>query len=172
MNDRAAGVRVRPASVADLAAVAALERAAFSDPWSPSSFRNLLGNPTVCFSVAERDGAVVGYSVVWFAADEAELANLAVSAAARGGGIGALLVDAVLAEALRRGAATVYLEVRESNGAARRLYASRQFAEVGRRRRYYRHPVEDALVLARPLAPGPADPDDGGGARSAAAHRA
>jgi ribosomal-protein-alanine acetyltransferase len=104
-----------------------------------------------------RDGAtVVGYAVAWFAADEAELANLAVAASARGRGVGALLLDAVLAEAAHRGAATVYLEVRESNAAARRLYASRSFAEVGRRRRYYHNPAEDALVLARPIAPGPA----------------
>jgi ribosomal-protein-alanine N-acetyltransferase len=164
---RPAPARIRPASSADLAAVAAIEVAAFSDPWSPSSFRTLLGNPAVCFSVAERDGAAVGYSVAWFAADEAELANIAVAAAARGGGVGALLLDAVLAEAAHRGASTVYLEVRESNAAARRLYASRHFAEVGRRRRYYRNPAEDALVLARALAPGPA-----AAPRGAAAHRA
>jgi len=145
--------RIRPATTADVPAVAAIERAAFSDPWSPSSFATLLGNPAVEFAVAERGGAVLGYTVLWVAADEAELANVAVSAGARGRGIGALLVDGALAAAARRGAATVYLEVRESNAAARRLYASRHFAEVGRRRRYYRNPVEDALVLARPLAP-------------------
>jgi ribosomal-protein-alanine N-acetyltransferase len=163
--------RLRPATAADLAAVAAIERAAFSDPWSPSSFRSLLANPAVCFSVAEREHAVIGYSVVWFAADEAELANVAVAATARGRGVGALLVDAVLAEAVTRGAATVYLEVRESNAAARRLYASRHFAEVGRRRRYYRNPGEDALVLARPLGPGPQLPD-GPSSRSGNAQRA
>ncbi len=162
-----APARVRPAVAADLAAVAAIEQAAFTDPWSPSSFRALLGNPAVSFSVAECDGAAVGYSVAWFAADEAELANIAVGAPARGRGVGALLLDAVLAEAAHRGASTVYLEVRESNAAARRLYASRHFAPVGRRRRYYRNPVEDALVLARPVAPGPA-----GTPRGATAHRA
>lgn len=143
--------RLRAATAADVPAVAAIERAAFSDPWSPSSFATLLGNPAVEFAVAERGGAVLGYTVLWVAADEAELANVAVSAAARGRGVGALLVDNALAAAARRGAATVYLEVRESNVAARRLYASRHFADVGRRRGYYRNPVEDALVLARPL---------------------
>jgi ribosomal-protein-alanine N-acetyltransferase len=150
-----APARVRPAVPGDLAAVAAIEQAAFSDPWSPSSFRALLGNPTVAFSVAERDGVVVGYSVAWFAADEAELANVAVSAAMRGRGVGALLLDAMLGESAHRGAATVYLEVRESNAAARRLYASRHFREVARRRRYYHNPTEDALVLARPLGAAP-----------------
>ncbi len=164
----AAALRIRPATAADLAAVTAIERAAFSDPWSPASFRSLLGNAQVAFRVAEAGGQVAGYAVAWFAADEAELANLAVAAPARGRGVGALLLDAVLAEAAHRGAATVYLEVRESNAAARRLYASRQFAAVGRRRRYYRHPVEDALVLTRPLAPAPAGrPDPAAGGRPA-----
>ena len=167
-----ASVRVRLATAADLPAVAAIEQAAFSDPWSPSSFRALLRTSAVCFSVADHGGIVVGYSVAWFAADEAELANLAVGAPARGRGVGALLLDAVLAHAAHRGAATVYLEVRESNAAARRLYASRHFAEVGRRRRYYRNPVEDALVLARPLAAGPADRPPEGPPRSATAHPA
>ena len=166
------GARVRPATAADLPAVVAIEQAAFTDPWSPTSFRTLLGNPAVCFAVAEGDRLLLGYSVAWFAADEAELANLAVGAPARGRGVGALLLDAVLAEAAHRGAATVYLEVRESNAAARRLYVSRHFAEVGRRRRYYRNPVEDALVLARPLGPGPADSPGGEPTRSVAAHRA
>lgn len=156
---------VREARPRDLAPVAAIEELSFGDPWAPSAFASLVDNPLVYFVVAECDGAVAGYLVAWFAADEGEIGNVAVAAAARGRGIGGLLVDAGLGEAARRGAATVYLEVRESNAVARRLYAARGFAEVGRRRRYYRHPIEDALVLARPLAPA-AD------ARNATAHRA
>jgi ribosomal-protein-alanine N-acetyltransferase len=61
------------------------------------------------------------------------------------------LLDAALADARSRGAAVVYLEVRDSNAAARALYLSRGFSEVGRRRSYYRRPVEDAVVMRRPL---------------------
>jgi ribosomal-protein-alanine N-acetyltransferase len=61
------------------------------------------------------------------------------------------MLDAVLIEMARRGVANAYLEVRESNKAARRLYESRGFREIGRRERYYRRPVEDALVLRRTL---------------------
>jgi ribosomal-protein-alanine N-acetyltransferase len=163
-----AAVRVRPAEPRDVPAVAAIEQASFGDPWSANSFAQLVHNPGVLFAIAEQAGAVAGYVVAWFAADEAEVANVAVAAVARGRGVGAQLLDVALTEAAGRGAATVYLEVRESNGAARRLYASRGFAEVGRRRRYYRNPVEDALVLARPLAP----PPPPAGARNAAGHRA
>jgi len=79
--------------------------------------------------------------------DEGEIANLAVSSDARRCGIGGTLLDAALATARTRGAATVYLEVRDSNERARSLYASRGFVQVTRRRRYYRDPTEDALVL-------------------------
>lgn len=168
--------RVRAAGARDVGAVAAIEQASFGDPWSAHAFAGLLDNPAVLFAVAELAGGVVGYVVAWFAADEAEVANVAVAAVARGRGVGGLLVDTALAESARRGAATVYLEVRESNAPARRLYAARGFAEVGRRRRYYHHPVEDALVLARRIAPPPTWPGPGAGAgagaRNETPHRA
>jgi ribosomal-protein-alanine N-acetyltransferase len=165
-------VVVRPARPRDLPAVAAIEQASFGDPWSPGSFAPLVDNPAVYFVVAECGGAVSGFLIAWFAADEGEIGNVAVAAASRGRGIGGLLVDAGLGEASHRGAATVYLEVRESNLLARRLYAARGFAEVGRRRRYYRNPVEDALVLARPVGPAGGGDSGGDGARNATGHRA
>jgi len=100
--------------------------------------------------VAERgDGRLAGYIVMWFLVDEAEIANLAVSPDARGRRVGALLLDAAIADAERRGIGTFFLEVRDSNRAARALYESRGFEEIARRRRYYRAPVEDALVMRR-----------------------
>ena len=133
----------------DVTRIAELERGCFGDPWSRESFRQLLATPTVYFRCAREDvGApALGYVVAWFVADEGEIANLAVDPEQRRRGIGTALLDAALTEAGRRGAAAVYLEVRESNAAARRVYASRGFVEVGRRTRYYRKPVEDAVVL-------------------------
>lgn len=137
----------------DVAAISEIERAAFSDPWSPRSFRDALEHPAVYFGCARSDGGEVqGYVVAWFVADEGEIANLAVAPAAWGGGIGRALLDAALAEATRRGIESVYLEVRDSNVRARRLYQSCGFEEVGRRKGYYRRPVEDAIVLRRTLA--------------------
>ena len=153
----AATPRLRAASQHDVDAVARLEAASFSDPWTKASFAQLIGNPAVAFLVAEQGGVPgvpVGYVVAWFAADEAEIANIAVAEHARGTGLGARLLDAALAEADRRAARYVFLEVRESNAPARALYASRDFEVVGRRRNYYRRPLEDALVLRRELGPG------------------
>lgn len=145
------GVKLEPAVPGDLPAIAAIERRAFADPWSAESFAEMIGRESVWFVVARESAGdpVLGYVVAIFAADEGEVGNLAVDDAARGRGIGATLVQGVLDEATQRAVETLYLEVRESNGAARRLYDRCGFGEVGRRRRYYQKPVEDALVLRR-----------------------
>lgn len=145
-------VSIDLASPDDLRAIAAIERLAFSDPWSARSFRDALEHSAVYFGCARSDaGEVLGYVVAWFVVDEGEIANLAVAPEGWGQGIGRALLDAALAEAKRRGVETVYLEVRDSNARARRLYQSSGFEEVGRRRGYYRRPVEDAIVLRRTL---------------------
>ena len=150
-------ITISPAGDRDLPAIVAIERRAFSDPWSARSFREALDHPAVFFACARREPTesggeeVAGYVVAWFVADEGEIANLAVDPAGWGSGVGRALLDAALAEGERRGAAAVYLEVRDSNDRARRLYRSREFEEVGRRRDYYQRPVEDAIVLRRML---------------------
>lgn len=138
--------RIRAASSADLAAVAAIERASFEDPWSLESFRHHLGD---VFLVAERGGQVVGYLVAWRLGPEAEILNVAVATPARREGVARDLLDDALAQLAGAGVARVFLEVRVSNAAARRLYATAGFEEVGRRPGYYHRPREDALVLAR-----------------------
>jgi ribosomal-protein-alanine N-acetyltransferase len=133
--------------------VAAMERVCYRDPWPASAFASLPHNAQVFFTVA-RDGVrgrLVGYVVAWYVLDEAELANLAVAVGDRRQGVGRALLDAMLTDAASRGMSQVFLEVRESNAAARELYAAREFEEVGRRERYYRSPTEDALILRRTL---------------------
>jgi ribosomal-protein-alanine N-acetyltransferase len=151
-------VAISAAGVDDVPAIIDIERRAFSDPWSARSFREALEHPAVFFVCARtRGGArsgggqVTGYVVAWFVADEGEIANLAVDPSGWGSGTGRALLDAALEEGERRGAAAVFLEVRDSNARARRLYQSRHFEEVGRRRDYYQRPVEDAIVLRRML---------------------
>jgi ribosomal-protein-alanine N-acetyltransferase len=143
-----------PATPADLPEVASLERACYGDPWPASAFASLPQNSRVHFVVARNDaGRVAGYVVGWYVLEEGELANLAVAPAERGKGIGRVLLDHMISDAVMRGISQVYLEVRESNTAARHLYATRGFEEVGRRKRYYRSPEEDALILRRTLKP-------------------
>lgn len=140
---------LRRASVDDVPAVAALERIAFTDPWSASEFEQLALSSRSIFLVAADSGGetLAGYVIVAAMLDEAEVLNLAVSPWCRGLGVGGMLLDAALSEVAAAGATSVFLEVRESNVAARALYLARGFQEISRRSRYYRKPVEDALVL-------------------------
>jgi len=145
-------VEISAATMDDVPAVVAIEQQAFTDPWSANAFQDALVHPAVFFACARSGGRdIVGYVVAWFAADEGEIANLAVAPSGWGSGIGRRLLEAALHAATSRGAAAVYLEVRDSNDRARRLYQSSGFEEIGRRRRYYRRPVEDAIVLRRML---------------------
>lgn len=152
-------VTMRPAALDDVDQIVAIERASFSDPWSPRSFRDLIGRPDVLFDVAVRPSAtgdvareaVVGFVIVYVVDSEGDLANIAIHASERGRGEGRRLLRHALAAVSARGVYFLYLEVRESNTAARALYESEGFVEVGRRSKYYVRPVEDALILRKGL---------------------
>lgn len=142
---------IRAATMDDIAEVAAIELDSFSDPWPARSFEELLRSRAAIFLIAtlSETTAVAGYVIALAIADQAEILNLAVTRRARRRGLGGELLDAGLAAVIARGAREVFLEVRESNNAALGLYGSRGFTALSRRSRYYRNPVEDALVLRR-----------------------
>ena len=141
-------VAIAPATPADIDAVTQLESVAFADPWTRQAFEAALKERHARFRVARSpDGSVVGYLIAWFVFDEAEIANVAVVPTARRRGIARALLEAILVEARASQVARVFLEVRESNSAARGLYGSMGFMPIARRPRYYRKPVEDAIVL-------------------------
>jgi [ribosomal protein S18]-alanine N-acetyltransferase len=142
---------LRPAAEGDIDQIARIERACFADPWSEESFRRLLDVPPAIFLVAiiAPDHSVSGYVIAFAVGEDAEVLNVAVDPRFRGKGLAGQMLDAVLIQLGGRGVRTAFLEVRESNVAARALYKSRGFSEIGRRGRYYRRPVEDALVLRR-----------------------
>lgn len=144
---------IRAAAPDDLAAIVDSEAAGFpEDPWG----EGLVGEgvagllPTIGYLVLEQDGEVVGHAVVSVAAEDAELQRIAVDTAHRGRGLGGLLLDGCLADAARRGAERLILEVRETNAPALALYAAAGFTELGRRERYYRD-GSTAVVLSRSL---------------------
>ncbi|NLG62275.1 MAG: ribosomal protein S18-alanine N-acetyltransferase [Candidatus Cloacimonetes bacterium] len=144
-------VVIRAMTSADLPTVFDIEINSYSMPWGDETFRGLLRRRDAEALVAEQHGAVIGYAIYWWVADQAELGNVAVTATARGQGVGAALVNAVLARAGRRGVREVFLEVRPSNRVAQRLYERLGFVPVGVRRNYYARPTEDALVMRRVL---------------------
>jgi [ribosomal protein S18]-alanine N-acetyltransferase len=148
-------VRVRPAEAADLPRLVEIaSHSATAAQWNLSEYRKLFTprhrqaqpKPRTAL-VVEQDGSVVGFIVGRQAEDEWEIENIAVTGAARRCGLGSRLVGELLNHVRSRGGAIVFLEVRESNRAARSLYEKWAFIEVGRRKMYYQDPAEDALVL-------------------------
>ena len=143
-------IALRPMRLTDLAAVMELEEELFApDTWTAAMYREELAlTDTRHYLVAEDDGAVVGYAGLIAYDDEAHVATIGVTGTRQGEGIGAQLLDALLAEADRR-SPVVLLEVRADNEHAQELYRRRGFAEIGRRRGYYQPSGADAVVMRR-----------------------
>lgn len=107
----------------------------------------LASEKNFCVSVSEEKGAVCGLVAFRMVSDEAEVLNLAVNSKQRRQGIGSRLLEVMIEACKAAGVKKIFLEVRESNGGARKFYSRMGFKEDGRRRQYYRQPVDDALVL-------------------------
>lgn len=147
-------VRIVPMTSAHLDEVADLERICFSTPWSRNMLAEELDNACSAFLVAfdPEDGSVVGYAGLLVIADEGYITNVAVRPESRRGGVAGQLLDVFLNFAASNKLAFLTLEVRESNYAAIALYGSRGFRGAGRRRNYYEHPKEDAIIMTREFA--------------------
>jgi ribosomal-protein-alanine N-acetyltransferase len=143
-------VGLRAMTAADLPRVLELEEELFApDTWTAAMYRDELSRPdTRRYLVAENGSGVVGYGGLIAYDDEAHIATLGVAATRQGEGIGALLLDTLLAEADRR-SPVVLLEVRADNDVAQALYRARGFSEIGRRRGYYQPSGTDAVVMKR-----------------------
>lgn len=140
---------IRPLAAGDLAAVAALEAACNTQPWSLDALQQTLkaSASSVIGRVAIHDGNVIGYLVATVAADEGEIFILGVDPAARRQGVAAALLEDALGVLRAAGAKAVFLEVRRGNKAAIGLYNRFGFGEAGVRKGYYTDTGEDALLL-------------------------
>ncbi|WP_155351737.1 ribosomal protein S18-alanine N-acetyltransferase [Acrocarpospora pleiomorpha] len=137
----------------DIAAVVAVERATFPiDAWTEGMLRGELADQprTRHYLVAEVDGRIVGYAGLAVAADQADVQTIAVYAEHRRAGIGSQLLTALLAEATRRGATKIFLEVRADNPPAQTMYTTFGFEAYGVRRAYYDDGT-DAITMMREL---------------------
>ena len=120
--------------------------------WPEEGYREALHWPGLVAFAGENDGKVTGFILGRQVADEAEILNLAVTAASRRRGGGGALLKAVLQEFRSRGVSRVFLEVRESNETGIAFYEKHDFSKTGRRADYYRDPDEAAIVMERKLA--------------------
>lgn len=142
---------LRPMTMADLTAVAAIDRLSFPTPARPGLFEHeIAGNTLAYYQVLGADTQVIGYAGYWLIGDEVHISTIAVHPDWRGRGLGELLLLNMLTLAYAHPANIVTLEVRHTNTAAQQLYHKYQFEIAGRRRRYYRDTGEDALIMTAP----------------------
>ncbi|KWX08576.1 hypothetical protein TR75_00440 [Hydrogenibacillus schlegelii] len=139
---------LRPMTEDDVPAVAALDRAVFTLPWSEASFRHeLRHNPLARYFVLEQAGRILGYAGMWLVFDEAHGTNIAVAPDVRGRGYGTRLMQHLIDVARDHSVRRMTLEVRVTNTIAQRLYAKFGFRPAGVRKGYYEDNGEDALIL-------------------------
>jgi len=140
--------RYRRMTAGDLDAVTAIESRIYPYPWTRRNFADSLDAGYHCW-IVECCGAIVGYSVVSIGAGEAHLLNLSIAARWQRRGLGREMLKFMIELARAACVHKIYLEVRPSNLAGRRLYASAGFIEVATRRDYYpgRGGREDAVIM-------------------------
>lgn len=128
--------------------VLAIEQRSFRTPWRREHFEHEIHENRFALNrVALALGRVVGYYSVWVLGEELQIHDIAVDPAWRRRRLARWMLDDMLGEARDRGCRRACLEVRESNAAARALYAESGFVEYGRRPGYYGAEGEDALLL-------------------------
>ena len=139
---------IRKMTVEDIPTVVALDKISFSLPWPERSFRfEVTANPASRCWVAEVDERIAGMIVAWLFVDEVHIATLATNPEFRRQGIAQKLLSHVLKLAMKEGAVSSFLEVREGNLAAQEMYRKFGYKESGRRPRYYKDNNEDAILM-------------------------
>ena len=136
-------------NAAHVAQIAALEKICFSDPWSERSIASELDNKLAFWLVATEGETVAGYIGSQTVMEESDMMNVAVHPDFRRQGIAEALVSGLVEHLKAMGSHCLTLEVRASNAPAIALYEKLGFAEIGRRKNYYRNPREDALILRK-----------------------
>jgi len=160
MEENRMHVRIVPMNGDHLDEVAELERICFSVPWSRNMLAEELDNLLSAFLVALDDNdRVVGYAGLQVVLDEGYITNVAVRPECRRQGVAAKLLQVFLDFAKANRLAFLTLEVRASNYDAIALYGSRGFRSVGRRKNYYEHPREDAIIMTLEFDHGTEDPN-------------
>ncbi|MBQ6893479.1 MAG: ribosomal protein S18-alanine N-acetyltransferase [Clostridia bacterium] len=143
-------IEIKKAAVCDIDFITALEKETFSLPQSCGDFEEMAQNPEKHLLLAVMDGERAGYIGAYTVCRESDIMTVAVSPAFRKKGVGHALVNALFDE-LQGVSDAVFLEVRESNGAAIALYSSLGFKKIGVRKNYYKLPTENAILYKKDL---------------------
>jgi ribosomal-protein-alanine N-acetyltransferase len=138
----------------DIPVILEIENVSFQNPWRATTFSGEIANRGVSFPyviVHRNFERVIGYIIYWKIQEEVQISNFAIHPDFRQKGIGEAVMRSVINAIQRDGGVYVFLEVRPSNLAARNLYKKLGFKVLGTRKGYYQTPLEDALIMGRPL---------------------
>lgn len=125
-----------------------VEKTSFSHPWTEKMFLEEISGKFSVYRVVLKDGKAIAYMGMWILADEGHITNIAVSENFRRQGVASSLLKDFINLAKEKNLAFMTLEVRESNKAARALYSSFGFCDIGRRKKYYDN-SEDAILMTK-----------------------
>ncbi|HBJ72797.1 MAG TPA: ribosomal-protein-alanine N-acetyltransferase [Actinobacteria bacterium] len=132
--------------------VAELEQQLFPvDAWSTEQFWAELAQPTRYYFLAVKETSVLGYAGLFALSPDADVQTIAVGPLAQGQGIGRLLLEELIDQALARHCVQLVLEVRSDNEAALSMYTKRGFEQLNTRRDYYAPGVDALVMRLRPL---------------------
>lgn len=161
MNITETDLCLRKIKEEDISAIVKIEEELFPDPWGAGMFRDSLRQDRDFFKyvggekkesrhsyVLEYKGEVIGFFFGWAICDEYTIMNIGVSKRHQGKGLGAYLLQHILAKAQELHCFTIYLEARISNISAINLYKKFNFEKIGIRKNYYQVPVEDAIIMS------------------------
>lgn len=138
----------RKGFIEDIEQIADLEARIFSDAWTSRSLQDTFAQKHAFITVAEHDGFVVGYCIIYHVLDEGEIARIAVSSGLRDRGIGKGLLDYTCECCREKQVERLLLDVRESNITARTFYEKYGFDTDGIRKNFYEMPKEDAVLMS------------------------
>lgn len=142
-------MNIRTMTAQDLPQVEQIEKKCFSMPWSEKSFLDACNTPENIYLVCEIEGKIAGYCGMWTVLGEGNITNMAVDENYRQQGIGKALMQEMELCADKKDITIFFLEVRESNLPAQKLYASMGYSPIGKRKRFYERPVEDAVIMSK-----------------------
>lgn len=145
-------IEIRPLTLAEVPAAVVIERAANRYPWTESVFRSCFSNQYFNFGLYQQAN-LIGYYIGYFQGIESQLFNICISESEQGKSYGGMLLQHFVEQSVQRSAVDAWLEVRQSNVAAIRLYEKAGFIQTGIRPRYYRDASgsEDAVLMSLPL---------------------
>ena len=140
---------IRAMEEKDIPCVSDIEKQIFSLPWSEKSFLDAAAKDENVYLVCECTGEIAGYCGMWTVMGEGNVTNVAVSPLYRRRGVAKALISEMEKRAKEKNVTVFFLEVRQSNEAAKELYKNLGYNPIGTRKRFYEKPVEDAIVMSK-----------------------